>query len=229
MTEDLFSPDVLEYQNSMASTHLGHAIDLHTSAVRLRAATGGKPHDWILAHRSAISSILHSVIGLEAHIATIGRALFTDPKAPQFIPQATRSFDLAAFVARSKADQLSLLERYEYLLVSRSVAAPSSLMDQLRESISMRNILAHGHPYTTWVLLQPMEGSSSLLAIDRNDSIDWVQRFPNLKLSPPDNITSQDSRVVLNVALSAGEVVAPAFDRNLTLSWYQPVVTSRLR
>jgi hypothetical protein len=187
---------------SLTTEHLGHAIE---SMRKSKVAADSAPTGWNLqlVHRCAISAILHGFCALESTVNLFGHEIFFRPESNQYIPTDSTDFLLRRFLTdwnrASVLEKISVVLKYAY-----DTHMPENLACRLRELSTLRNWLVHGFTYTRTLLLQPDgEEENTYVELDREDNVDWSQKFPNTKFKPLDQLDYEDARVGLAIVLEA--------------------------
>ena len=201
--------ELLEFTRALSIDHLGLALDLLYRSRDL-SMRPERPWSWILAGRSALSSVLHSFAGLESAVNLIGHQLFFDTDSPRFIPHESRSIPLKRMLKAWRA-ALPLADKLNLVLSVSDCSLPPGLENELRELTTLRNWIAHGIPYKSVVLVQP-QADGTLLEVDREDSVDWPTKFPNTKFHSPDMFDHNDAYTANRIVFEIIRFLATATD-----------------
>lgn len=193
---------------SLVDTHLSHALDLFRRSNKL-LRDSKTVYNITLAQRCALSSIIHGFCALESMANYIGFEMFFNSDSKRYITPDKRDLLLERFV--KSWDKTNAIEKIEFIVhYSGSKALPASLISRLRELNTLRNWLVHGFPYTTTLLLDPINEAdkSAYNVVDREDSVDWKSKFPNTKFKPLGELDFNDAQTALIIVLEILKVIS---------------------
>jgi hypothetical protein len=218
-------PELYERTNNLALTQIGQAVDMFLAS-RDYANSTEPPYSWVLAHRYAVSSIIHAFIALESFVNELGYEIFSNPDSPKYISESSRNLALRRFAA-SWGKALPVVDKFEFLISEKSLTIEARLLNQLRELNNLRNYLVHGFSFKTMVLLQAND-DNTYTEVDREDSIDWKKSFPNTKFNAIDRLSYRDALVALEIVLACLQLQTLAYDTGFAVVSYHKGVRSVL-
>lgn len=190
---------LLTMRYGLSGTHLECAID--STRMAIAEATSRSGFGLVFSTRRALSAILHAYAAVEAAANDEGHRMFVDSASPSYIPPASRGIALDLLV-RHWPRLLSVNEKVGFIAERHSIPLPGRLDTELRELGTLRNCVAHGLSFEA-TLLVTLDSPGVYSVHDREDSVPWEQKFPNLKFHSLDRIDHEDARTALRVAVDA--------------------------
>lgn len=222
--------ELVTLTSTLAYGQMGHAVDTLLISREFASSLEAK-HSWILSHRYAVSSIVHSYIGFESFVNYIGSQLFIDTESPKFIPKQDRSLPLRRLIAAWERT-VSIAEKFDYLVSMKEVTVDAILVNELREVNRLRNMIVHGACFETTLLLESKpttEEPNVHLLVDREDSIDWKESFPNTKFKSLDRLDYEDASTVLRIIIQALRTLCKAHIEGMVIvSYHKGIQTSQI-
>ena len=189
---DLMSDyNFISYPVALTYRHLEISINQYANSM----AVSGEAWSWIQQAESALSSILHAFFAFETSVNMLGHERFFNKNSDFFIAPDSRSLLLRKFVSRWQI--ASCIDKYELLAdLDESINLDSRHLAELREVNTLRNKLAHGFVYQTYILTE-----TSGLEVVREDDVDWRRMFPHLGIEFLDRLNHENAKKVLEVCL----------------------------
>jgi hypothetical protein len=216
---------LLTYDQPLAAGHTFAAFQALAYIRRILAS------DHILslvyAGHQALSVILHSYSALEATVNYRGHQLLFSSENPNYIPPAERDIALD-FLAKSWPRMLQVPEKVKFVIERAGSKLPPRLETDLRELGLLRNWICHGVVVSTTLLVSPSPLNEELAVTstadclevwDRQDSIDWVAKFPNTRFQSFDRLGYSDGFTALRITLECIVLLIGAGAVPLVLSY----------
>lgn len=207
-------PELVKLTNDLSNSHLGYSIDLMCSSKASSQAKKPK-FSWVFARRQATSSVLHAYMGFESIVNKIGYDLYVLKDSPRYIPEDKRNLPLRRFV-KAWDKSVSIIEKFEHILEIKSVTADQKTRNELGELNNLRNMLVHGVCYQTTILVNP----ETSIVEDREDTINWKNKFPNTKFNPVDQLDYHDAVKAIEVVFKCLRLISVAYKEPITMEIY---------
>jgi hypothetical protein len=213
MGRDLF----LDFARNQSWQFIGSAVDLYHLS---RAAETTMPLPGNRSQRLATAAVIQAVVALEATVNALGHDFLFDESQPQYIqPNAS---DVPMHLLRQAWPRsLTLVEKLRFVLSRFSEPLEAAVASRLSELLTYRNWLAHGYIYRTQLLLEYLDDKEIVMhEHDRDDSVKWAVRFPNLKFSSLDAVAPKDAEASLRVMLEVLASIARSCGRAFEILYF---------
>lgn len=156
-------------------------------------------------HRLAKASIVEAFLGVECETNEIGYNCFVDTSSAQYVAEDPANIPLR--ILRQSWDRnLNFVEKVRWVLSHLGGALEPKMEMRLRELLTLRNWLVHGFIFRSTYLLEQVD-DSTWNTVDRQDSVNWKTRFPNLKFNPLDLLAATDAQTAVRVAFEFLQLV----------------------
>jgi hypothetical protein len=197
---------LLTLRQTLTAAHVEDAIDYVRAASE--AAKDDSSFRYLVARLRALSAIMHAYAAIEAAVNDEGHLLLFDTRSSKYIPAQARTLGID-LIARSWHRAMSLPDKVRFIAEHGNFSLPPRLETELRELGTLRNYVAHGVVFESTLLVSPA-GDGIYNVHDRDDSIPWSAKFPNLKFHSLDRLDHEDAIAALRVAVEILVVVASA-------------------
>lgn len=195
-------------------------ISLYADHLGLAAEALYRIKDSDRRSKNAISSIMHSYCGLESAVNYIGYQLFFDSESEKYIKEEDRDLPLRRMINNWNSN-LSCLEKIEYVLSIYKIILSPKLKNELLELNNLRNWLTHGFSYKQTLLLEPKNDEKNTFnLIDKEDSIDWIKKFPNTKFNPLDSLERDDAKKAFRIIMETLVIISTATGQPFYMATY---------
>lgn len=209
--------ELLEINWSPSSDHLSLRVEFYFRACET-GVLNERPWSWAIVRRWSLSSVLHAFCGLDSAVNQVGHEILFDADSPRYIPHSDRDLVLSRFV-QGWSIKLPCVEKVKYVLSVEGKTLDARLENEIRELNTFRNMIAHGSIYRSVILaVKQPEGHSR--EVDREDSVDWIRKFPNSKFNATDLIDESDARTANRIALEAVKLITEDSDSGCWLAPY---------
>ena len=202
---------------SLTTLHLGHAIDEYKRAKKL-AAVAYDGFEKSAKDRYAVSSIVHGFCGLESMVNELFEEMFFDTTSAFYVSPENRNPLLRSFLNNWKSKNTQ--EKLSVLLYQADIQISSQTETKFRELNILRNWLVHGFGYEITILIEQIsetEYEKEFRVWDREDSVNWKEKFPNTKFNSLDKLNYQDAKTALEIIFDILKALTNRFKKVLTI------------